>query len=129
MLDFLIPLLALRALIVWLVAVVGFWLICFVTFGLALREMPSLKLCLLTGSALGLAVLTKPVASLYAAPFAVWFGASILKQYPAAAIKYAVMISAAAILINVGQAARNDALFGSVLGPKSEGPEIGRAHV
>ena len=58
--------------------VVGFWLICFVHFGLQLISLKSwdeaLPDSLKTGIALGLAVATKGTAYVFALPFALWFG-------------------------------------------------------
>ena len=59
--------------------VVSFWLVCFVYFAMLLRRKADLLYALATGVALGLAILTKATAYIFAFPFLAWLGLSSIK--------------------------------------------------
>ena len=101
--------------------VAGFWLVCFVSFGMAAMQRPSWKLWFLTGASLGLALLSKTTSYVFAAPFVIWIALAQLRRDRLVAVKAAALIAGLVILINAGQYARNEALYGSVLGPPGEG--------
>lgn len=60
--------------------VVSFWLVCFVYYGLIILKTPNYWLASAIGASLGLAIMTKPIAYLYATPFLLWFLASSVKK-------------------------------------------------
>ena len=101
--------------------VAGFWLVCFVSFGIAALQRPGWKLWLLTGASLGLALLSKATGYVFAAPFVIWIALAQFRRDRVAAVKVAALIGALVLLINTGQYARNYAQYGSALGPPGEG--------
>jgi 4-amino-4-deoxy-L-arabinose transferase-like glycosyltransferase len=110
--------------------VVSFWLICFVYFLLLLttKELGQPIWCwsLGVGGSLGLAMLTKGTAYIFAFPFLVWFGLSGSRRSCRRLWKPALIVTTVALAINVGYYARNFALFGSPIGPREEGtPGVG----
>lgn len=74
---------------------------------------------LVFGAALGLAVLTKATGYLYAAPFAVWYLAALVRREGRSAWRVAVPVLLLAAALNLGLWWRNFALFGSPLGTES----------
>jgi hypothetical protein len=72
----------------------------------------------LAGS-LGLALLTKATAYVYAAPFVLWFGLFLLKTYRWSAWRPVLISGAIVLLINSGHYYRNAQLFDSPLRPDS----------
>ena len=101
--------------------VVGFWMICFVSFSLVLmKTKPNLILYLLIGASLGLAIITKATAIIYAAPFIFWIGWVLIKRLKTNVWRPALIISGMILLLNSGHFARNYHLYGSPLGPESE---------
>jgi 4-amino-4-deoxy-L-arabinose transferase-like glycosyltransferase len=97
----------------------AFWLIAFVSFLLPLlrRGQPRPADWLLGGASLGLAVLTKGTGPLYAAPFLAIFGAVLLASGGRRAWTAVIAGIAVAAAINLPHAWRNQALFGSPVGP------------
>jgi hypothetical protein len=102
--------------------VVAFWLVCFVVFArrLAFGHRP-LTFALLAGASLGLAILTKPTAYLFALPFAMWLSFALVRRSGALAWKPIVVVAGVALLLNAGQYARNLLVFDSPLGRGDEG--------
>lgn len=96
--------------------VVALWLVCVVVFMLQLRQRQSLMTCLLLGSSLGLACLTKATAYIYAAPLVIWVAAICVRRLRWKAWPSACVIVAVFGLINAGHYARNQSLFGTPLG-------------
>lgn len=91
--------------------VVSFWLVCFVFFGLLFKHNPSRSHMIFSASSLGLALLTKGTAYIYALPFIVWFlisGVSTLrwKMGPLVVITAIVVLA-----LNLGHYQRNYHLF------------------
>lgn len=95
--------------------VVSFWLVCFVYFGFLFKEKPGWSSALALGGSLGLAVLTKATAYLYAFPFLVWFTLSSLKSSKSRAVTYGALILIVVMALNAGHYARNYATFGNIL--------------
>ena len=95
--------------------VVSFWLVCFVVFGiLSARERSEAWVALMSLS-LGLAVLTKGTAYIFAAPFLFWFFLQDVKRsWRHAAIKY-LLLGIIALSLNLGHYYRNYHLFHSPL--------------
>jgi hypothetical protein len=102
--------------------VVSFWLVCFVYFAMVLRTKPRWLYASAAGAALGLAILTKATAYLYAFPFAAWVGASFIRACRARGVLLVALALTVALVTNVGHYARNYDLYGNPLGPGGEGP-------
>ena len=99
--------------------VVGFNLICFVYFLLDARETIGGRSLFFAGAALGLAILTKATAYIYAAPFLGVACLFIILKLKFKSFKPLFIIAALVILVNLGQFARNIDLFGNPIGPLS----------
>jgi hypothetical protein len=102
--------------------VVSFWLVCFFYFSMLLRKEANLLYAFGTGVALGLGILTKATAYIFALPFLVWLGLSLIKHRYTKKILFIVLILVIAFVINLGHYARNIDLYGNSLGPGQEGP-------
>lgn len=98
----------------------AFWLVCFVYFGIEFKRAGKLKHAAAAGAALGLAILTKATAYLFAFPFLVWFSLEILIKDKFKAIRPLATIAALVLLLNCGHYIRNYNLYGSPLGPGQE---------
>jgi 4-amino-4-deoxy-L-arabinose transferase-like glycosyltransferase len=101
--------------------VVAFWLVCFVYFAMLLRKRPGALISTAGGAALGLSVLTKATACIFALPFCLWLGIASIRNHGAKALPYLFAAVTIALAMNSGQFARNYNLYGDVLGPRSEG--------
>lgn len=99
--------------------VVAFWLVCFVYFLLLFRTRTKWIYSLATGASLGLALLTKATAYIYAFPFVLWFMFSGFKRLRWRLWKPILMIAILVLFINFGHSMRNFDLYGHPLG----GPE------
>ncbi|MDQ3514522.1 MAG: glycosyltransferase family 39 protein, partial [Chloroflexota bacterium] len=102
--------------------VATFWLVACVHFLLRLRADRDWQFGLVAGAALGLALLTKSTAYLFALPFLVWYGLSALRSLRLSGWKPVLAISLVALALNAGHYARNYDLYGSPVGPGQEGP-------
>ena len=96
--------------------VVTFWLICFVYFLLVLKTQSRWIFSLPTGLSLGLALLTKATAYIYAFPFLLWFAFSGFKRLHWKLWKPILTLALIAVFINLGHYLRNFDLFGHPLG-------------
>ncbi|NEZ54423.1 ArnT family glycosyltransferase [Adonisia turfae] len=106
--------------------VVTLWIVCFVYFALVTMRQglkPLLLVCL--GTSLGLAILTKGTAYIYAFPFCIWLLLWGIKNLGLRMVKPMIGLLAIAIAINAGHYLRNFGLFGTPLG--SPGDETGAA--
>jgi len=100
--------------------VVAAWLTIFITLGLSLIERPDSSVWIIgTGLSLGLALLTKATAYLFALPFCVWIGIRMLRVCWRQAIISGMTIAAIIVLVNAGHFLRNLHMFGTPLGPTS----------
>lgn len=104
--------------------VVTLWLVCFAHYVLRLlevsdRQWPILAQSSLAGLSLGLAILTKPTAYLFAVPFLAWLSLSLARRWGVRSVKIVVAISAIAIVMNCPHYFRNVDVFGSPLAPQS----------
>jgi hypothetical protein len=100
--------------------VTAFWLLCFLNFtiDLILPTFPmSWSRTVLAGASLGLALLTKMTALIFAAPFILWVSLVLLRRRLVAAVFFFVVLSGLALAINAGYLIRNESVFGSPLGP------------
>lgn len=99
--------------------VVTFWLVCCVVMTLsAVKETANWTHIVGTGASLGLAVLTKPTAYIFASPFVVWLVISRLKTRRWQSWKCIPIVVLISLAINLGHFTRNFDLFGSPLGPQ-----------
>jgi hypothetical protein len=104
--------------------VVSFWLVCFVYFSVCIRKQTTLPYILGAGLSLGLAILTKATAYIFAFPFLAWLILSSIKLHHTK--KLAIILALAiAFSINLGHYTRNADLYGSPLGPGREGDGYG----
>jgi hypothetical protein len=100
---------------------VSFWLLCFVYFSISLIRQEQIRwtYALGAGFSLGLAILTKGTAYIFAVPFVVWVGYSFLRTFRFKSWKPALLIGAACLALNFGHYTRNLSLFGSVISPRT----------
>jgi len=98
--------------------VVSFWLVCFVYYVLLLlREKTNWTNVFSAGASLGLAILTKGTAYIFAFPFLLWFFLSGLKRLRWKLWKPVFLIIILVFSINLGHYMRNFNLYGFPLGP------------
>jgi len=91
--------------------VVSFWLVCFVYFGLKSMLERSPGWSILMSISLGLAILTKGTAYIFASPFVIWFVIQDLQRsWRRASTKY-LMFACLTLLLNIGHFQRNYQLF------------------
>jgi hypothetical protein len=104
--------------------VAALWCVCFTALVLAqMQQEPSTRLSLLAGAALGLAILTKATAMLFAASFGIWFALSAVRRLKLRAFWPLTNVLGAAIIITCPYSIRNYELYGNPLG-MSSGPEL-----
>lgn len=104
--------------------VVTFWLVCLAHYVLRmLQVMESTSSCwpqtILAGTSLGLALLTKGTAYLFAFPFLVWLSVALTRKLGARSLQIMLAIAMIAMAINLGHYIRNFESFGAPLGPSS----------
>lgn len=104
--------------------VVAFWLVCFVYFTMLFRKKDNLFHALGIGFALGLAILTKATAYIYAFPFLVWLGFYLIRLRSVKPVLLVSLALTATFIINIAHYTRSYNLFGSPLGPGAEGTVI-----
>ena len=96
---------------------VCFWVVCFVSCGLAgMSAGITLSNTLKIGASLGLALLKKTTAYIFALPFIIWFIIIGIKRYHKKMLPPILMIAAVTLLLNVGHYWRNYDLFGYAIG-------------
>jgi len=100
--------------------VLACWLVCFVSLGLSLVKEPTLLKAIPTGLALGLSILTKATAYVFALPFCVYFGIVLLRKAKGRAIYIGAVLGLLAILINIGHYSRIWLVYHSPLGPTED---------
>ncbi|MFA7658936.1 MAG: glycosyltransferase family 39 protein [Candidatus Gastranaerophilaceae bacterium] len=104
--------------------VVSFWLVCFVYYLLKTTQVDDNRSIIINsfacGASLGLAFLTKGTAYIFALPFLVWFGISIIKKLKINAYKPILIIVLISVIINLGYWVRNYQLFGSPFSPDDD---------
>lgn len=100
---------------------VAFWLLCFAYFLLRFTKQPDLLRASAMGVALGLALLSKGTAYVFAFPFVAWLVIFALRQRDRRILLLTGLTMMIALLANAGHYARNYDLYGKPLGPGSEG--------
>lgn len=96
----------------------AFWLVCFVYFLISTKKSPGIANVFFTGASLGLAILTKATALIFAFPFSAWIGLALLKSNSRSAFKFAGIILALILVFNFGHFYRNVMDFGHPLAPQ-----------
>lgn len=95
--------------------VVSLWLVCLVYFGIRFNEQPCWSYASVVGASLGLALLTKGTAYIFAFPLAIWFAMYSFKSIKLITVKYIILILLIAMSLNIGHYIRNFEVFGNVL--------------
>lgn len=95
--------------------VVAFWLVCFVYYGMILVKSRTIISTIAFGSSLGLAILTKGTAYIFAFPFFVWLVVAGLATNRSRFVKHILVAGLIAISLNAGHYWRNYALWGNPL--------------
>ncbi|MBE9137189.1 glycosyltransferase family 39 protein [Nodosilinea sp. LEGE 07088] len=97
--------------------VAAFWLVCLAYYGLkAVKTPPEKANFLLVGLSLGLAILSKGTAYLYAFPFLVWLFVLLIRSLRLGVYKPAYQVALPALLINLPLFVRNFEIFQHPLG-------------
>lgn len=96
---------------------VCFWVVCFVSCGLAglwagITGFNTFKI----GASLGLALLTKTTAYIFCLPFIIWFVVGGIKSFRGKMLQPILLIAAVTCVLNVGHFWRNYDLFGYAIG-------------
>lgn len=95
---------------------VAFWLVCLAWTGLQFMKEKELKWAVMAGASLGLAVLTKGTAYLFAFPFVVWLAFVVLRDAPRQAAAVALCLVLPFLLLNGHHYQRNWTAFSNPLG-------------
>ncbi|HZY87830.1 MAG TPA: glycosyltransferase family 39 protein [Gemmataceae bacterium] len=101
-------------------AVLAFWLVCLAYHVLRLHKRPAWGNALGAGAGLGLALLTKGTAYLFAAPLVAWLLFAWLWRYRGRAWAPLAVAGLLALALNLPHYGRNWRLYGSPLGPGAE---------
>ena len=109
---------------------VSFWMVCFVSSALSMATVDCKEWTqrLTAGGGLGLALLTKATAYIFAIPFAIWLGARRLRSRLGPGLLSLGIVAAIAIAANLGFYLRNVELNGSPLGLGQHPPWRRRHH-
>jgi 4-amino-4-deoxy-L-arabinose transferase-like glycosyltransferase len=107
--------------------VVAFWLVSFVYFGNLLIRTPAMTVALACGGSLGLAILTKGSAYIFAFPLLLWLLGSGLTAHRRRFIKPIIVAGVIAISLNAGHYWRNYALWGNPLA--TDGEKLTNDHI
>ncbi|NQT60907.1 MAG: glycosyltransferase family 39 protein, partial [Bacteroidetes bacterium] len=108
--------------------VVSFWLVCFVYFLMVMKRGISFPYLLGAACSLGLAILSKGTAYIFAFPFLIWCCFGVFKKSRAQFLKYVLVIAIVVISMNFGHYLRNFNLYGNPLGPGQESPNMSGSH-
>jgi 4-amino-4-deoxy-L-arabinose transferase-like glycosyltransferase len=95
---------------------VAFWLVCLAWAGMQFMKGKELQWAVVAGASLGLAVLTKGTAYLYAFPFAVWIAFGVLRGAPRQMGLAVVCLVIPFLLLNLPHYYRNMGVFSNPLG-------------
>ncbi len=95
----------------------AFWLVCFIYFGIHFFNSTDKSDIIWIGFSLGLAILTKTTAYLFAFPFALFILVYLLVNWKADRLLYAMLAVAIVITINSGQFIRMYQIYKAPLGP------------
>ena len=95
--------------------VVTFWLVCLAYFILAAIRSPGWGVSAAVGASLGLALLTKATAYLFAAPLVVWLLVGYGRSLRWRCYRHVLLIAVVALALNLGHWLRNTNLYGAPL--------------
>ena len=95
--------------------VVTFWLVCLAYFILAAIRSPGWGVSAAVGASLGLALLTKATAYLFAAPLLVWLLVGYGRSLRWRCYRHVILIAVVALALNLGHLLRNTNLYGTPL--------------
>ena len=103
--------------------VTGFWLLCFSYFLLRIKHSSSMGrptwMCIIyLGLSLGLAILTKGTAYVFALPFLCWFTWFVVRRLSWRALPILGVVGGLVITLNIGHALRNWSVFHAIEGPE-----------
>lgn len=109
--------------------VAGFWVVCAVLEALDLRRAQGRAgTVLFAGLAAGLALLTKPTALAYLAPFALWAAPALFRRFgPGRALAAAAGALALVVLLHAPFLARNLSLYGTPADPVQSALHLNRS--
>ncbi|WP_420263695.1 ArnT family glycosyltransferase [Candidatus Magnetominusculus dajiuhuensis] len=96
----------------------AFWLVSFVYYALLLMDTPKKATALAAGISLGIAVLVKSTAYLYAFPVLLWCGYVLIKKSRARAWLPVFIILSLALMLNIGHYVRNLSLYNHPIAPE-----------
>lgn len=99
---------------------VSFWLVCFAYYILRGKAQPSSNSLFLGGASLGLALLTKAMAYLFAPPLLLLLGWGGLKTLFSKFWREALLVPLIVLVLNAGHYVRNYAMFRDPLQPPKE---------
>lgn len=105
--------------------VAAYWLACFAFFAGLLDRQPSLLCIVGAGGALGLAILTKGTAYVYATPIVCLLVVSAVRHGRMKQISAVALVIGIGVMTNLGHYHRNYDLYGSPFGPRHEGIRFG----
>ena len=95
--------------------VVTFWLVCLAYFALVAFRRPGWSISAAVGASLGLALLTKATAYLFAAPLLVWLLVGYGRSMRWRCYRHVLLIAVVALALNLGHWLRNTNLYGTPL--------------
>ncbi len=95
----------------------AFWLVCAVIYTLRLRRDAGIETTLGLAASIGLAVLTKGTAYVFAVPVLIVTAWWLVRRHGISVWRYALLMALVVIAINASAWARNISTFGSPLGP------------
>ena len=100
--------------------VASFWLVCFIYFIMVLKRRVDFRCLLGAGCSLGLAILSKSTAYIFAFPFLIWFCFGVLKKSRSQFPKCVLVIGIVVLSMNFGHYLRSFNLYGNPFGPGQE---------
>ena len=104
--------------------VVSFWLVNFALYSTRYIRERKFVSVIYAGVSLGLAVLTKGSAYIYAAPLAIWITVILLRNNWKSALRFIGVVGTCTLLLNTPHYVRNFKLFGDPLGMGQSGVKI-----
>ena len=106
--------------------VTAFWLVSLTFYVVQFKKQPCWTHTFGVGASLGLALLTKATAYLYAVPLLVWFTFSASKNFRWKSWQPLFLVAVVVVGVNVGHYARNFDLWGNPLGIDPGNPHPNR---
>ena len=100
--------------------VCSFWIVCFAYFSIRSKNKCDFISLMAAGLTLGLAILTKATAYLFAFPFSVWLLITLISRFGIKRGHLVLLPFVIALLINLGHYSRNIELHGNPLGTLQE---------